>query len=45
MVNVVDNIKGSPENSRQINRKFSVVRIKIFWRFLYQWTENIPNIV
>ena len=38
-------IKGSAENIGQINHKFSIVRIWIFWRFLHRWTENIPNIV
>ena len=38
-------VKGSAENSGQINRKFSQVRIRIFWIFLHQWTENIPNFV
>ena len=38
-------IKGSAENIGQMNRKFSIVGFGIFWRFLHQWTENIPNIV
>ena len=38
-----DEMKGWAENIRQINHKFDIVRIGIFWRLLHQWTKNIPD--